>query len=150
MAKFVPNVTKVQGSSLWGNLWCKYRPCGETFGKPLVQVSSLWGRYLQQRFPHRDDPYTFVMFGTKHTTWSNFRDDLCNLLLFLIRIIYIEMYKWCYQLSNGSCVKLIFKFLSKFLFYPNFGTNKRWNIIAIPLQLTSNYFQVAECLNFSG
>ncbi|GJW58621.1 RNA-directed DNA polymerase, eukaryota, reverse transcriptase zinc-binding domain protein [Tanacetum coccineum] len=30
---FVPNSLKVLRSSLWENLWCKYRPCGETFGE---------------------------------------------------------------------------------------------------------------------
>ncbi|GKA28787.1 NB-ARC domains-containing protein [Tanacetum coccineum] len=49
---------------------CKDRPCGKTsgasivpvekpLGKPLVQVSSPQGRYLHQRFSHRDDACTF-------------------------------------------------------------------------------------------
>nr|GEX42677.1 hypothetical protein [Tanacetum cinerariifolium] len=58
IACFVPNVTKVQGSSLW-----------ETFGTILAP-----------KFPHRDDPCTFIMFGMKHAIWPNKKDDLCNLL----------------------------------------------------------------------
>nr|GEU96272.1 transposon Ty3-G Gag-Pol polyprotein [Tanacetum cinerariifolium] len=38
------------------------------------------GRYLHQRFPHKDDSCTFITFGTKHAIWPNFKDDLYNLL----------------------------------------------------------------------
>ncbi|PWA70797.1 DNA-binding pseudobarrel domain-containing protein [Artemisia annua] len=87
IACFVPNVTKVQGSSLWGNLWCKNRPhrentCTKSFHKSFPQ-----GRYLHQSFLHRDDPCTFVTFGTKHAIWPNFRGDLCNLLFIVIVIV---------------------------------------------------------------
>ncbi|GJW19005.1 hypothetical protein Tco_0026441 [Tanacetum coccineum] len=50
IACFVPNVTKVQGSSLWETFGASIVPVGKPLGKPLVQVSSLQGRYLHQRF----------------------------------------------------------------------------------------------------
>ncbi|GJU05430.1 hypothetical protein Tco_1121860 [Tanacetum coccineum] len=40
IACLIPNVIKVEGSSMWGNLWCKYRPCGVICGEE---------RYLHQR-----------------------------------------------------------------------------------------------------
>ncbi|GJZ10828.1 hypothetical protein Tco_0545587 [Tanacetum coccineum] len=86
-------------------LRCKDRPSEETFGasivpmekhlgKPLMRVSSPQGRYLQQMFPHKDDPCTLVTFGTKYAIWPNLKDDLCNLLHILPKFFFThDLYK---------------------------------------------------------
>ncbi|GJX56798.1 RNA-directed DNA polymerase, eukaryota, reverse transcriptase zinc-binding domain protein [Tanacetum coccineum] len=56
-----------------GNLWCKYRPCGETSGQTFGANIVLAGTILAPKVSHRDDPCTFAnasMEEVKDAVWD--------------------------------------------------------------------------------